>query len=103
MAATRGHQRAARLRLNDLATPCFHRFTACGAMPPHLALQFGRRTVPYHSVQRLCAPQQIQQADVRFGSKADIGVECAPASGQVQAAVLIDCWAWWSSYCTGLM
>jgi len=42
-------------------------------------------------------------ADVRFGSKADIAVECAPDGGQVQAAVLTDCWAWWSSYCTGLM
>ena len=35
--------------------------------------------------------------------KADIGMECAPDGGQVQAAVLTDCWAWWSSYCTGLM
>ena len=42
-------------------------------------------------------------SDVRFGSKADIALECAPDGGQVQAAVLTDCWAWWSSYCTGLM
>ena len=47
--------------------------------------------------------QQSLGSNVRFGSKADIGVECAPDGGQVQAAVLTDCWAWWSSYCTGLM
>src|SRR5262249_15039759 len=50
-----------------------------------------------------CASRQILAAHVRFGSKADIAVECAPDGGQVQAAVLTDCWAWWSSYCTGLM
>src|SRR3974377_1745904 len=49
------------------------------------------------------ARQQSLGPNVRFGSKADIGVECAPDGGQVQAAVLTDCWAWWSSYCTGLM
>src|SRR6516165_3808843 len=86
MAVARGYRRTARLRLNDLVTPCFHRFTACGAMPPHLALQFGRRTIPYHSVQRLCAAQQIQQADVRFGSKAEVktfyfDVRFTPKSG----------------------
>src|SRR5262249_56342522 len=43
VAVARGRQRAARLRLRGLATPCFHQFTACGAMPSHLALHFGGR------------------------------------------------------------
>ncbi len=48
MAAVLEHRRAAaRLRFSGLATPCFHRFTAYGAMPSHLALQFERRTIPY--------------------------------------------------------
>ena len=29
-------------------------------------------------------------------------LECAPEGGQFQAAFLTDCWAWRSSYCTGL-
>src|ERR1700730_2549050 len=32
----------------------------------------------------------------------DVRLECAPEGGQFQAAFLTDCWAWWSSYCTGL-
>src|SRR5215471_5662349 len=46
-----------------LATPSFHRFTACGAIPPHLALQFGKRTIPYHSIELCCASRQIRTAD----------------------------------------
>src|SRR5260370_41257764 len=41
MAAARGSRRAARRRLSGLATPCFRCFTAYGAMPSHLALEFG--------------------------------------------------------------
>src|SRR5262249_3822811 len=37
LAAGRGYLRTVSLRLSDLATPSFHRFTACGAIPPHLA------------------------------------------------------------------
>src|SRR5262249_9008455 len=40
LAAASGYLRTVPLRLSDLATPCFHGFTACGAMPSHLALQW---------------------------------------------------------------
>jgi len=55
-------------------------------MPPHLALQFGRRTIPYHSIELCCAAQQKGAPDFRFGSKADIGegatdVRFTPKSG----------------------
>jgi hypothetical protein len=50
MAAAPRYRRAARLRLSGFATPCFHCFTAYSATPSHLALQFGRRTIPYHSI-----------------------------------------------------
>ena len=39
---------------------------------------------------------------VRYWHKADMGLECAPNGGQVQAAVLTGCRAWRSSYCAGL-
>jgi hypothetical protein len=55
-------------------------------MPFHLALQFGRRTIPYHSIKRRCASQQKGVLDFRFGSKAAIGlalvdVRFTPESG----------------------
>ena len=34
LAAARGYLRTVPLRLSDLATPCFHRFTACGCYAP---------------------------------------------------------------------
>ena len=88
------------LNIPGASSPLATTVSSCGAV---LALQFGRRTIPYHSIGLRCAVQQYQVPDVCFGSKADIEVECAPDGGQVQAAVLTDCWAWWSSYCTGLM
>src|SRR6516225_9702444 len=39
---------------------------------PHLALQFNRRTISYHSTELCRATQQTGLLDVRFGSKADI-------------------------------
>src|SRR5262249_11652040 len=39
---------------------------------PHLALQFNRRSISYHSTELCCAAQQTRLLDVRFGSKADI-------------------------------
>src|SRR5262249_52055392 len=64
MAVARAYLRTVPLRLSGLATPCFHRFTARGAMPPHLALQFGRRTntLPHQSA-------ALRLPDVRFTSK----------------------------------
>jgi hypothetical protein len=41
-------------------------------MPPHLALQFDRRTILYHSIELCCASQQNGVPDFRFGAKADI-------------------------------
>ena len=71
MAAARGYRRAARRRLSGFATPCFHRFTACGPVPSHLALQFARRTIAYHSIELHCAPEQNQVPDFRNWSKRD--------------------------------
>ena len=89
MTAARGYLRTVPLRFIDFAAPCFYRFTTCGAMPLHLALQFGRRTIPYHSIELCCASQQSHVADVRFGSKADMAalicdVRFAPNSGHCQ-------------------
>jgi hypothetical protein len=65
------HRRTAR-HLSSLVTPCFHCFTAKGAMPSCLALQFGQRTIPYHSIELRCASQQNTSLDFRHGSQADM-------------------------------
>jgi len=70
MAAARRYRQAARLRLSSLATPRFGYFTAYGARPFHLALQFDRRTISYHSIELCCASQQFRPPDVRLVPKA---------------------------------
>jgi hypothetical protein len=91
MAAALGHRcAAARLRLSGLATPSLHRFAAWGVGPFHLGLQFSRRTLPYHSIERRCASQQNRALEVRNGSEADIlgglpDVRFTPTSGHQQA------------------
>ena len=77
------------LNIPGASPPLATTVSSCGAV---LALQFGRRTIPYHSVQRLCAAQQIQQADVRFGSKAEVktfyfDVRFTPKSGHGSAGL----------------
>ena len=74
MATARRFRRDVQLRFSGLAMPYFHCFAAHGGMRFHPALQFDRRTIPYHSIALRCAVQQYQVPDVCFGSKADIGV-----------------------------
>jgi len=69
MAVARRYRRTASLRLTALATLRFRYFTD-GARPFHLALQFDRRTISYHSIELCCASQQFRPPDVRLVPKA---------------------------------
>src|SRR5262249_13776825 len=75
-----GHWRIAALRLCRLATLRFGWFAACSGAPSHRLPQgSGLGIVPVQTSTleaaggRSCASQQILTANVRFGSKADIG------------------------------
>src|SRR6516164_7381421 len=75
------------LNIPGASPPLATTVSSCGAV---LALQFGRRTIPYHSIALRCAVQQYQVPDVCFGSKADIGVRprdvrFTPESGHQEA------------------
>ena len=79
MATARRFRRDVRLRFSGLAMPYFHCFAAHGGMRFHPALQFDRRTIPYHSIELCCALQQFRPPHVRFTPKSgywNSAVEC---------------------------
>jgi len=79
------------LNIPGASSPLATTVSSCGAV---LALQFGRRTIPYHSIGLRCAVQQYQVPDVCFGSKADmaafpINVRFTPKSGHWNSIVFV--------------
>ena len=69
LAAARGYLCTVPLRLNDLTTPCFHGFTACGAMPPHLALQSAGGRYPITALSCVVRHSKIERPTSALGQK----------------------------------
>ena len=74
LAAASGYLRTIPLRLSDLATPCFHGFTACGAMPPHLALQSAGGRYPITALSCVVRHSKIECPTSALGQKRTLGM-----------------------------
>jgi hypothetical protein len=86
MTAACAYRPAARLRLSGLATTRFHRFTACGAMPSHLAPQFDRKTITLPQLSGVVRHSKIGCSTSDMGQKRtmatdQVNVRFTPNSG----------------------